>query len=70
MEFGTGRRVFQPIEHHHHIGKIAHKFARNLSDRERRSAVHANRAALRIKRSDFFRTLAAPRLRVAPGELC
>src|SRR5437773_9702107 len=60
MEFGTGRRVFQSIERHHHVGKIAHKSARNLGDRDRRSAVHANRTALRIKRSDLFWNLAAP----------
>jgi len=53
MKFGSGRRVFQLIERHHHVGKIAHKSARNLGDRDRRSAVYTNRTALCINEATF-----------------
>ena len=70
MEFRASRRVFQLIEGHHDVGKIAHESARNLGNRDRRSTIHANRTALGIKCSDVFRILAAPRLCVTLGELC
>src|SRR5438270_12632244 len=44
MEFDAGRHVFELIECHDHVGKIAHESACNLCDRNRRSAVHANRS--------------------------
>src|SRR5437868_6979563 len=68
MEFDAGRHVFELIECHDHVGKIAHESACNLCDRNRRSAVHANRSGLRIKCSDLFRFVVAPRLGVTVCE--
>src|SRR5256885_5312569 len=38
MKFDTVRCVYQPVEHHDHVRKIAHKSARNFGDRSRRTA--------------------------------
>jgi hypothetical protein len=68
MEFGTGWRVSQPIELHHHVGKIAHEPARDFESRSRRSVVHCQQGILGEKRRYDLRISTAPRLRVTLGE--